>query len=123
MSMPSTSQRTPQHAATAVMGQNVIALDKNDYQDTLEKQTLRREVGNKLHSKLQHTSPNATLHQNTYDLDNQPSPSLISPTLTYSSQTPSTLSPATPFFGSFNSQNEAFDRTGGLDGKKMRVGH
>ncbi|KAF5349254.1 hypothetical protein D9756_009432 [Leucocoprinus leucothites] len=122
MSVPSTGQRTPQHAATAVMGQSNLSHDKNDYQETLEKQTLRREVGNKLHSKLQHGSSVASHHQNSYDMDNQPSPSLISPTLTYSSQTPSTLSPATPFFGSFNSQNEGFDRNNGLDVKKMRAG-
>lgn len=122
MSVPNTGQRTPQHAATAVMGQTSLNHDKNDYQETLEKQALRREVGNKLHSKLQHGSSVTSLHQNPYDMDNQSSPSLISPTLTYSSQTPSTLSPATPFFGSFNSQNEGFDRNGGLDGKKMRAG-
>lgn len=122
MSVPNTGQRTPQHAATAVMGQSNLTHDKNDYQDSFEKQNIRRDAGNKL-VKPQHAS-NPTLHQNAYDMDNQPSPSLISPTLTYSSQTPSTLSPATPFFGSFNSQNEGFDRNGGLDGKKLRaVGH
>jgi hypothetical protein len=121
MSVPSTGQRTPQHAATAVMGQSGLVQDKHDYQETLEKQTLRREAGNKLHSKLQHTSNVTSLHQTSYDVDNQPSPSLISPTLTYSSQTPSTLSPATPFFGSFNSQNEGFDRNSGLDAKKLRA--
>lgn len=120
MSVPGTGPRTPQHAATAVMGQS--GHDKHDYQENLEKQTFRREVGNKLHSKLQHGSNLTSLNQNSYDMDNQPSPSLISPTLTYSSQTPSTLSPATPFFGSFNSQNEGFDRNNGLEGKKVRVG-
>lgn len=39
-----------------------------------------------------------------------PSSSLISPTLTYASQSPSTLSPATPFFGSFISSAEAFEK-------------
>lgn len=116
MNIPSTGQRTPQHAATAVMSQNNPDHDKRDYQDSVEKRAVRREIGNKLHSKFQH-APNVGLHQNAYDMDNQPSPSLISPTLTYSSQTPSTLSPATPFFGSFSSQNEAF----GLDGHKFRV--
>lgn len=120
MSVPGTGQRTPQHAATAVMGQSVLGHDKHE--ENLEKQTLRREVGNKLHSKLQHGSNLTSLNQNSYDMDNQPSPSLISPTLTYSSQTPSTLSPATPFFGSFNSQNEGFDRNSSLEGKKVRVG-
>ncbi|KAG1726401.1 hypothetical protein EDB19DRAFT_228389 [Suillus lakei] len=37
------------------------------------------------------------------------SPTLISPALTYSSRTPSTLSPATPFFGSFNGSPETFE--------------
>ncbi|KAG2068535.1 hypothetical protein BDR04DRAFT_1232759 [Suillus decipiens] len=37
------------------------------------------------------------------------SPSLVSPALTYSSRTPSTLSPATPFFGSFNGSPETFE--------------
>lgn len=42
-----------------------------------------------------------------------PSCSLVSPTLTYGSQTPSTLSPATPFFGSFNHNVESFDKAVG----------
>jgi len=42
-----------------------------------------------------------------------PSFSLISPTLTYGSQSPSTLSPATPFFGSFSSSAEGFEKSGG----------
>ena len=48
----------------------------------------------------------------------QPSPSLstsstlISPTLTYGTQTPSTLSPPTPFFGSFSNTAEVFDKNG-----------
>lgn len=119
MSIPNTGQRTPQHASTAVMGSTY---DKGDYQEVFEKQNLKRDAGNKL-VKLQHVS-SAALNQS-YDLDNQSSPSLISPTLTYSSQTPATLSPATPFFGSFNSQNEGFDRNGGLvEGKKLRAaGH
>ena len=37
------------------------------------------------------------------------SPAVVSPALTYSSRTPSTLSPATPFFGSFASSQDAFD--------------
>ena len=38
------------------------------------------------------------------------SSSLASPALTYSSHTPSTLSPATPFFGSFASQSDGFEQ-------------
>lgn len=37
------------------------------------------------------------------------SPAVISPALTYSSRTPSTLSPATPFFGSFAGSQDAFE--------------
>ncbi|KIJ15388.1 hypothetical protein PAXINDRAFT_155694 [Paxillus involutus ATCC 200175] len=37
------------------------------------------------------------------------SPDVVSPALTYSSRTPSTLSPATPFFGSFTTGQEAFE--------------
>ncbi|KAF8547722.1 hypothetical protein OG21DRAFT_1501439 [Imleria badia] len=37
------------------------------------------------------------------------SPAVVSPALTYSSRTPSTLSPATPFFGSFTGSHDAFE--------------
>ena len=37
------------------------------------------------------------------------SPGVVSPALTYSSRTPSTLSPATPFFGSFTGSQDAFE--------------
>lgn len=37
------------------------------------------------------------------------SPAVVSPALTYSSRTPSTLSPATPFFGSFTGSQDAFE--------------
>lgn len=37
------------------------------------------------------------------------SPAVVSPALTYSSRTPSTLSPATPFFGSFAGSQDAFE--------------
>ncbi|KAM6492239.1 hypothetical protein JOM56_011963 [Amanita muscaria] len=49
----------------------------------------------------------------------QPSPSLTSPALTYSSQTPSTLSPVTPFVGSFASQ-EGFEQSG-VEVKRAKV--
>ncbi|KAF8632696.1 hypothetical protein AX15_001749 [Amanita polypyramis BW_CC] len=49
--------------------------------------------------------------------------SLTSPALTYSSQTPSTLSPATPFFGSFASQTDGFEQpvSHGTDTKKLKA--
>ncbi|KAK2465106.1 hypothetical protein APHAL10511_002914 [Amanita phalloides] len=50
----------------------------------------------------------------------QPSSSLTSPALTYSSHTPSTLSPATPFFGSFANQSDGFEQHG-ADAKKPKV--
>ncbi|KAG9311566.1 hypothetical protein JVU11DRAFT_7773 [Chiua virens] len=37
------------------------------------------------------------------------SPTIVSPALTYSSRTPSTLSPATPFFGSFTGNQDTFE--------------
>lgn len=55
-----------------------------------------------------------------YDLD-QTSPSVVSPALTYASQSPSTLSPATPFFGSFANPADGFERSG-LENKKVRAG-
>jgi hypothetical protein len=61
---------------------------------------------------------------NGYETD---SPALISPTLTYSSHTPSTLSPATPFFGSFQGAQEVFASQGvserpGLGASEQRAG-
>ncbi|KAG1763310.1 hypothetical protein EDD22DRAFT_777237 [Suillus occidentalis] len=52
------------------------------------------------------------------------SPTLVSPALTYSSRTPSTLSPATPFFGSFNGSPENFEYTpdDGEMVEKVKVG-
>jgi hypothetical protein len=43
------------------------------------------------------------------------SPTLVSPALTYSSstRTPATLSPSTPFFGSFGGSVEDFEGPGG----------
>jgi hypothetical protein len=59
------------------------------------------------HTQNQNQNQNQT--QNGYETDSQSaSPALISPTLTYSSHTPSTLSPATPFFGSFQGAQEGF---------------
>ncbi|KIY43917.1 hypothetical protein FISHEDRAFT_67676 [Fistulina hepatica ATCC 64428] len=58
----------------------------------------------------QHDSTN--MNTRTYDSHNNiehASPPLVSPTLTYSSRTPATMSPATPFFGSFAAQAEGFE--------------
>ena len=53
----------------------------------------------------------------------QSSSSLTSPALTYSSHTPSTLSPATPFFGSFASQSDGFEQQAlhGAGANKLKV--
>lgn len=60
-------------------------------------------------SKHHTQNQNQNQNQNGYETDSQSaSPALISPTLTYSSHTPSTLSPATPFFGSFQGAQEGF---------------
>jgi hypothetical protein len=61
-------------------------------------------------SNLHHGNKSHFSSPNMYSDEPSSSPSLISPTLTYSSQTPSTLSPATPFFGSFNNQAEGFEK-------------
>ncbi|KAG2054309.1 hypothetical protein BDR06DRAFT_421778 [Suillus hirtellus] len=52
------------------------------------------------------------------------SPTLVSPALTYSSRTSSTLSPATPFLGSFNGSPENFEYTPVDSGivEKVKVG-
>jgi hypothetical protein len=63
-------------------------------------------------------------HADSYDIDVS-SPPIISPTLTYNSSrtTPSTLSPATPFFGSFGPAGvEGFESGYGQQGKKIRAG-
>lgn len=68
-----------------------------------------------------------TIHDDS-ETDNSP---LVSPSLTYSSRTPSTLSPATPFFGSFTHAQENFKipqenfeglGTGHLTEKQARFG-
>lgn len=60
--------------------------------------------------------------QHNYDIDIS-SPPLISPALTYNSaRTPSTLSPATPFFGSFAPAGDGFENVYGGRGKKVRAG-
>ncbi|KAH7912633.1 hypothetical protein BJ138DRAFT_1112176 [Hygrophoropsis aurantiaca] len=48
-----------------------------------------------------------------FDREQAISPSLISPALTYSSRSPSTLSPSTPFMGSFNNGHNGFESMSG----------
>ncbi|KAF9220809.1 hypothetical protein BS17DRAFT_882225 [Gyrodon lividus] len=57
-----------------------------------------------------HAQTSPTLDEQHYTArDGSKSPVVFSPALTYSSRTPSTLSPATPFFGSFAVGQEAFE--------------
>lgn len=69
---------------------------------------------------LAHTYNHVHIHRpspGAYDVDIS-SPPLVSPALTYSSRTPATLSPATPFFGSFGHAGETFE---GLDGNAKKA--
>ncbi|KAJ2922637.1 hypothetical protein H1R20_g14457, partial [Candolleomyces eurysporus] len=132
MSVASTTVlRTPQHASAATMGGN--GNGQVECQQQPQQHQKRMSIGgrNSYHAQNQQQQQSITAsqaqpqqRQELYEdsLSNSPasstdSPSLISPALTYSSQThtPSTLSPATPFFGSFNSQGEAF-RGAGVEG-------
>ena len=142
MSMPAQNLRTPQHASVAKLSgagglegssaSGVIYEHENQEVDERQRQhhqkQQRGEVGggNGANNNVigSNSSSNTNAPKSHYSTspsmfgDNQSSsssPSLISPTLTYSSQTPSTLSPATPFFGSFNSQTEGFEKGAGLD--------
>lgn len=55
-----------------------------------------------------------------YEIAQSP-PSLVSPALTYTSQSSTSLSPATPFFDSFTNHGEVFERAV-VEGKKLRAG-
>ena len=147
MSMPAQNLRTPQHASVAKLSgagglegsspNGVIYEHENQEVDERQRQhhqqQQRGEVGggngasNNVIGSNPSTNTNAPKsHYSTSPSlfgDNQSSsssPSLISPTLTYSSQTPSTLSPATPFFGSFNSQTEGFEKSAGMDQQSQK---
>ena len=73
------------------------------------------------HEKVQHfrsspatpfyskTSPHLSDEPRSAVKEGPKSPAVVSPALTYSSRTPSTLSPATPFFGSFAGGQDAFE--------------
>ncbi|KAF5336443.1 hypothetical protein D9611_006601 [Ephemerocybe angulata] len=136
MSISSTTAlRTPQHASAPTMGgqmeqqqqqgggQTRLTLtgDGRSGRPTLtwrssygQGQQQQIAVSQAQYDDLSH-SPTSTLSSD--------SPSLISPALTYSSQhTPSTLSPATPFFGSFNSQSDGFRGAGVVERKDQGDG-
>ncbi|KAI6112115.1 hypothetical protein EDD16DRAFT_1179583 [Pisolithus croceorrhizus] len=72
--------------------------------------------GNKAHAgpvpRVATSHTNATLSPSSGDsarANGLKSPTIVSPALTYSSRTPSTLSPSTPFFGSFGSIHDMFE--------------
>lgn len=114
MSIPSTTaQRTPQHASVATMGgqmeQQQAAGQKLSYRTSYGGQQQQQHAGSQGYEDSLSHSPTTP---------STDSSSLISPALTYSSQhTPSTLSPATPFFGSFGNQGDAFRGAGVVEGK------
>ena len=134
MSIPAQTLKTPQHASVSVMNGNsgvdagggVIYEGEHQQQLPFSQGANQQntshgsmDAGNACTSNNSHSQPILHSHgpkshlssPNIYcDDPSSSSPSLISPTLTYSSQTPSTLSPATPFFGSFNSQVEGFEK-------------
>ncbi|PPQ78268.1 hypothetical protein CVT25_011727 [Psilocybe cyanescens] len=108
MSMPAQNLRTPQHASVATLAGN-RGID-GAAGGTIYEGEVQDHHHQSNGSKAQY--PNSPM----FDLDTAASsPSLISPTLTYSSQTPSTLSPATPFFGSFNNQAEGAEKGHGME--------
>ncbi|TEB22302.1 hypothetical protein FA13DRAFT_1716139 [Coprinellus micaceus] len=109
-----TAQRTPQHASVATMGgqmeQQQAAGQKLSYRTSYGGQQQQQQ-----HAGSQGYEDSLSHSPTTPSTD---SSSLISPALTYSSQhTPSTLSPATPFFGSFGNQGDAFRGAGVVEGK------
>ncbi|KAH9477570.1 Sporulation-specific protein 5 [Psilocybe cubensis] len=109
MSMPAQNLRTPQHASVATLS-GTRGIDGATTSSTIFEGEVQDHQQSNNASKPQY--PNSPM----FDLDTaSSSPSLISPTLTYSSQTPSTLSPATPFFGSFNNQAEGGDKGHAMD--------
>lgn len=133
LSMPAQNFRTPQHASVAKLagvgmeGQGGTIYENDGPED--QQQQRMEGVANSLNATNSNGNGNARPSSNIGPLKthysanifgemDQSSPisassSLISPTLTYSSQTPSTLSPATPFFGSFNSQTDGFEKPAG----------
>ncbi|KAF8799564.1 hypothetical protein BYT27DRAFT_7217680 [Phlegmacium glaucopus] len=140
MSIPAQTLKTPQHASVSVMNGNSGVdgggvIYEGGHQQSQQQQPFSQGATNQQnanHSSMDtgtawtsnngHSQPSLHSHgtkphyssPNIYSDDpSSSSPSLISPTLTYSGQTPSTLSPATPFFGSFNNQAEGFEKGSG----------
>ena len=140
MSMPKMTLGTPQHASVARLGglgsSNLAesptgTIYETEAQEGVEKQMPKESISytpdtaSSVYSATVNAGSSVSLKTHysssstVFDVDQSstsplsPSSSLISPTLTYGSQTPSTLSPATPFFGSFNHNVESFDKAAG----------
>ena len=138
MSIPAQTLRTPQHASVSVMSGNAGvdigggAIYEGGHQQPQQQPPLSQGVNQQNASHGSMDAGNAWTSSNCHSQSNlhgtkshfssphlysddpsSSSPSLISPTLTYSGQTPSTLSPATPFFGSFSNQAEGFEKGAG----------
>ncbi|KAF9525449.1 hypothetical protein CPB83DRAFT_859584 [Crepidotus variabilis] len=128
MSMPKQNVGTPQHANVARLGGhagldaalNNVIYESGEHTDQKGSKFENGETSGPTSSSQNQGVLSSVLKtrqsafgdvdQSSSDSPMSASSSLISPTLTYSTQTPSTLSPATPFFGSFNSHMDAFEK-------------
>ena len=129
MSIPKQNLSTPQHASVARFGSGPTLVEESSgmmyecdaqgvgnkipadagVRSSSSNNGTHRGVGTSVPLKT-HYSSSAIFGDAEHSSPLSASSSLISPTLTYGSQTPSTLSPPTPFFGSFNA--EGFDKNG-----------
>jgi len=134
MSMPKQNLGTPQHASVARLGGGSALVEESsgtiyecDAPDKFQPEVGGGRLGSS-NTGTHHGNVGSSLPLKTHyssssifgDTEQSSSPlsassSLISPTLTYASRTPSTLSPPTPFFGSFNNNLEGFDKIGAGD--------
>jgi hypothetical protein len=142
MSMPKQNLATPQHASVARLGGNsgmaegssetiyesegqevdvkqrqqaeYVGVTSNSTANASGTKSASMKAGNSMPLKAHYSSSTifGDVDQTLSSSPLSPSFSLISPTLTYGSQSPSTLSPATPFFGSFSSSAEGFEKSG-----------
>ncbi|PPQ75600.1 hypothetical protein CVT24_010910 [Panaeolus cyanescens] len=127
MSMPAQNLRTPQHASVAAFA-NASGQGSSGtiYESEGPEEGVNARAGKGDTADVaQGSRPLTTAKSGPFGVgdggmeQNSNSPSMISPTLTYSSQTPSTLSPATPFFGSFGNQ-EGFEKGVGYVGEQQQ---
>lgn len=115
-SSASQHQRHPQHSSMSIPNSNLTSRKSipsiihtntshrhGHSADNVISNSIMRHNGDKTQNQNPSTSYDSRPYQDisVYDVE-RTSPSLISPSLTYSPHTPATLSPATPFFGSFD---------------------